>query len=83
MACPYREGKSRPGVPQCYSILNSLYVQSEFEGGRRVFIRGRIAYDEANERFRILEGEETHDGSIRVFTGRYYFYKEVDMPHYY
>ena len=54
-------------------------MQSEFEGGRRVFIRGRIAYDEANERFRILEGEETHDGSIRVFTGRYYFYKEVEM----
>ena len=56
-------------------------MQNEFEGGRRAFIRGRIAYDEANERFRILEGEETHDGSIRVFTGRYYFYKEVETLH--
>ena len=52
-------------------------MQNEVEGGRRAYIRGRIAYDEANERYRILEGEETHDGSIRVETGRYYFYKEV------
>ena len=52
-------------------------MQSEFEGGRRAFVRGRIAYDEANERFRIWEGEETPDGTIRVSTGRYYFYKEV------
>ena len=53
-------------------------MQSEFEGGKRApQIRGRIAYDEANERYEILEGEETHDGSIRAVSGRYYLYKEV------
>ena len=56
-----------------------LYFQREFDEGRRIVLRGRIAYDEANERFRILEGEETHDGSIRAVSGRYYFYKEVSL----
>lgn len=44
-------------------------------------IRGRIAYDEFNERFRILEQHEFRNTESDYFFGRYYFYKEVGCFH--
>ena len=58
-----------------------VYLQSEldFINGGRTQIRGRIAYDEFNERFRILEQYEFRNPNSDYFFGRYYFFKEVSM----
>ena len=40
-------------------------------------MRGRIAYDEANERFRILDQVEFRNPNSDYFFGHYFFFKEV------
>ena len=40
-------------------------------------MRGRIAYDEANERFRILDQVEFRNPNSDYFFGVYFFFKEV------
>ena len=57
MACSHLKGNQSLKI--CTKI-DSLYLQNEFEGGRRAFIRGRIAYDEANERFPYFWRERRH-----------------------
>ena len=42
-------------------------------------MRGRIAYDEFNERFRILDQYEFRNRDSDYFFGRYFFYKEVSL----
>ena len=53
-----------------------LQIELDFINGRTE-IRGRIAYDEANERFRILQQNEFRNPNSDYFFGRYYFFKEV------
>lgn len=53
-----------------------LQTELDFINGRTE-IRGRIAYDEANERFRFLQQYEFRNPSSDYFFGRYFFYKEV------
>ena len=46
------------------------------EPTRRTEIRGRIAYDAALQRIRILENEES-PAEPSEFYGRYFYFKEV------
>ena len=49
---------------------------AKVEPTRRTEIRGRIAYDEELQRFRILE-DEMSQGAPEEYYGRYFYFKEV------
>ena len=55
---------------------HALQTELDFINGRTQ-MRGRIAYDEANERFRILDQVEFRNPNSDYFFGHYFFFKEV------